>query len=394
MPKVNPEILVWARKTAGLSLEEASQKLQISAAKGILPADRLAALEAGAVEPTRPLLVKMSKQYRRPLLVFYMSAPPRQGDRGQDFRKLPQEYSPASETVVDALIRDIKARQSMLRAALEDEDEAIPRPYVGSLKMSDGVTAVVNAIQETIDLDLTEFRRQPAPVDAFALLRAKVEAVGIFVLLMGDLGSHHTEIDVDVFRGFALADEVAPFVVINDRDAKSAWSFTLIHELVHIWLGQTGISNSYAEKEIEKFCNEVSSEFLLPNAELMTLNMVTNLDYEALKQTIAEFAQQRNLSSSMVAYRLYKNEIIDHDTWLHLSQELERLWRAGKARQRQNAREKKGGPNYYVVRQHRLGKNLISLVQRMVHSQALTTSKAGLILGVKAKNVQKLFEAG
>lgn len=393
MPKVNPEILVWARETAGLSLEEASQKLRISAARGILPADRLAALEAGEVEPTRPMLVNMAKQYRRPLLVFYMSAPPRQGDRGQDFRKLPQEHSRTSEALVDALIRDIKARQSMLRAALEDEDEAVQRPFVGSMKMADGVEAVVKSIRETVNIDLSEFRSQPSPEDAFALLRASVEALGVFVVLIGDLGSHHTEIGLDAFRGFALADDVAPFVVINDRDSKAAWSFTLIHELVHIWLGQTGISNIYAERKIEKFCNEVAGEFLLPKAELTSLRGIGNLGFSEMKQQIVDFAQRRNLSSSMVAYGLYQSAAIEHATWLRLSQEFERLWTEGKEIQRKKAREKDGGPNYYIVRRHRIGKNLITLVQRMVHSGSLTTTKAGMILGVKSKNVQKLFEA-
>ena len=68
MPEVNPEILTWARETAGLTREDAVKKLSIRAAYGIEPEERLMALETGAIEPTRPMLVKMAKQYRRPLL--------------------------------------------------------------------------------------------------------------------------------------------------------------------------------------------------------------------------------------------------------------------------------------------------------------------------------------
>jgi Zn-dependent peptidase ImmA (M78 family) len=393
MPKVNPEILVWARETAGLNLEEASQKLRISEARGIAPVARLAALEAGQAEPTRPLLVKMAKQYRRPLLVFYMSAPPRPGDRGQDFRKLPQGYSRATEALVDALIRDVKARQRLLRAALEDEDEAEPRPFVGSMKMADGAEAVLKSIKKTLKIDLKHFRSQHSPLEAFALLRAGVEALGVFVLLIGDLGSHHTEISPEAFRGFALADDVAPFIVINDRDSKAAWSFTLIHELVHIWLGQTGISNVYSDKTIEKFCNEVAGQFLLPKDELSALQVVDTLNLEESKERITEFAQPRNLSSSMVAYSLYQTGAISRDMWQRLSKEFEKLWKEGKETQRVKARFREGGPDYYVVRRHRIGANLITLVQRMVQSGALTTTKAGIILGVKTRNVQKLLEA-
>ena len=93
MPKVNPDIIRWARETAGLTLEEASKKLGINQARGVSAVDRLAALESGNDDPTRPLLTRMAKQYRRPLLTFYMSAPPLKGDRGQDFRTLPEDYS-------------------------------------------------------------------------------------------------------------------------------------------------------------------------------------------------------------------------------------------------------------------------------------------------------------
>lgn len=392
MPKVNPEILTWARETAGLTLDEASQKLRISEARGVSPPDRLAALEAGEVEPTRPLLVKMAKKYRRPLLVFYMSAPPREGDRGQDFRKLPQDYLGTSEPLVNALIRDVQARQSIIRAVLEDEDEAEKLPFVGSMKMSDGVEAVVNAIRETVEVDLEEFRSQQSPNKAFQLLRSSVEALGVFVLLIGDLGSHHTQISLEAFRGFALADDVAPFIIINDQDARSAWSFTLIHELAHIWLGQTGISNIYHGKAVEKFCNEVAGEFLLPKDELSTLDVEEGLSFQETRKRIGEFARARNLSSSMVAYSLFRTGKIDHPTWRLLSQTFEKLWKERKEAKRQKARKKDGGPNYYVVRRHRLGTNLISLVQRMMAGGALTTTKAGKVLGIRAKNVQKLLE--
>lgn len=392
MPKVNPDILIWARETAGLSLEEASRKLGISEARGIPPPDRLAALESGEIEPTRSMLVKMEKHYRRPLLVFYMSAPPLREDRGQDFRKLPENYSDTSEANVDALIRGIIARQRLLRAALEDEDEAVKLPFVGSMKLADGVKAVLASIQNTINFDLGEFRKRKTVDDAFSLLRTKVETIGVFVVLVGDLGSHHTEIGLDQFRGFALADDVAPFVVINDRDSKAAWSFTLVHELVHIWLGQTGISNNNPSGGIEKFCNEVAGEILLPKDDLDEFKLD---EAQGLADTVTKFADKRNISSTMVAYKLYQNGSIDRDTWLSLRQKYKNLWDEQRESRRKMAREKggSGGPSHYVTRRHRLGTTLVTLVQRMVQSGALTTTKAGIILGEKGRNVQKLFEA-
>ncbi len=395
MPKVNHIILQWARETAGMSVEEAAAKLGIRQARGVSPVDRLAALEAGGEIPTRALLAKMAKKYRRPLLTFYMSAPPRKGDRGQDFRTLPEDYPDTDEALLDALIRDVKARQSMVRALLEDEEEAQHLSFVGSMRMNRGVSAVLSSIRETIQLDVAEFRAERSASDAFALLRSRVEAAGIFVLLIGDLGSYHTAIDLEVFRGFALADDIAPFVIINDRDARSAWSFTLIHELAHIWLGQTGVSGLRAEISIERFCNDIASEFLLPNSELEQLEIDSAMDLKSAQNQISEFALNRNLSASMVAYKLYRTGAVDFERWKLLSETFRKMWIAQRNERRAKAREQKtGGPTYYPVRRHRIGKALLELISSMMRAGAITTSKAGKVLGVKAKNVQTLIDTG
>jgi len=393
MPKVNPENLRWARETAGFTLEEATKKLGIKEAKGVSAVNRLAALESGETEPTRPLLSKMAKKYRRPLLVFYLSNPPRKGDRGQDFRTLPEGYSEESSALVDALIRDVQARQGILRAALEDEEEDKPLDFVGSMQMSDGILPVVNSIKSTIKFDLSEFHNQLSPTKAFKYLRSKVESVGVFVLLIGDLGSWHTAFDLDVYRGFALSDDIAPFIIINNKDAKSAWSFTLVHELAHIWLGQTGISGSNSEKRIEQFCNQVASELLLPEAELDSLNLRHVFEFKEKVMHISLFAQERNLSSSMVAYNLYLKGEINNETWYQLDTVYQRLWLDERDEKRRRAREKKSGPDYFKVRKYLVGENLITLVQRMMAGGTLTTSKAGKVLGVKPIYVQKLFDA-
>lgn len=394
MPNINPTILKWARQTAGLSLEQASQKLRISNLSNLSAIERLIALENGSLEPTRPMLVKMAKQYRRPLLVFYMTSPPRKGNRGQDFRTLPTQPTKIADALVDTLLRQIQARQSIIRVALEDEDEDDILWFVGSVSIFDGVGQVLKSIQNALDFDLSDFRQQTSSSKAFALLRSKVESIGVFVLLVGDLGSHHTAIKPEVFRGFAIADRVAPFIIINDQDSRTAWSFTLIHELAHIWLGHTGVSNTFSEIEIEKFCNEVASRFFLQKTEFVGLNVTKRLGFEQLKTNISNFAQERNLSNSMVAYNLFLIGRIEYDTWARLNKIYSNLWHEGREDRRDKARKKgSGGPDYYVVRRHRLGKNLIDLVQRMMAGGTLTTSKAGKILGIKAKNVQKLMES-
>jgi Zn-dependent peptidase ImmA (M78 family) len=393
MPSVKPAILKWARETAGLTLGDAAEKLAIGEARGVPGAERLAAYETGEREPSRPLLLRMAKQYRRPLLTFYMSEVPKLGERGQDFRTLPPEHSRAEDALVDALIRDVRARQEMVRAVLEDEDEAIQLPFVASMTMRDGVDAVLHSIRETLDLDVAQYRGRllgNIGPRGFAYLREQAEKVGVYVLLIGNLGSHHTSLDVETFRGFALADAVAPFVVINDQDAETAWAFTLLHELCHIWLGASGISGATAGTAVEQFCNDVAGRFFLPVAELENLRDLSGEGFDTISARINDFAVNRHISHSMVAYKLYREGVITRDLWSRLSALYRNQWLAIRQVQRERNRDREGGPNYYVVRRHRLGDAVVNLTRRALAERILSPSKAAKILGVKPSNVYSL----
>ena len=333
----------------------------------------------------------MAKQYRRPLLTFYLGSPPRRGDRGQDFRVLPQNHSLSQESILDVLIRDVLARQGLLRAALEDEEEAVRLPFVGSVTPRAGVNGLVSTLQAALAISTQQFRATAGVEEAFNLLRERTEKLGVFVMLLGNLGSHHTALSVETFRGFALADSVAPFLVINDQDSRAAWSFTLLHELTHLWLGQTGVSGGAPDREIEQFCNEVASEFLLPNHELDTLGQLLRSSPDKLEEEISEFAGDRKVSRTLVVYRLYRANLIGQVQWEQLRETFRRQWLDRRDSQRDAAREEEGGPSYYVVKRHRVGSALLSTTARLLAAGALSTTKAGQVLGVRPNNVQSLF---
>ena len=393
MPEVNPEILTWARETAGLTREDAVRKLNIRAAYGVDAVERLAALEIGANEPTRPMLVKMAKQYHRPLLTFYLSRPPRKGDRGADFRTLPADRSATDDATLDALIRDVRARQSMVRAVLEDGEDAEYIHFIGSHEMSDGWQAVIASLRNLLDVKRSEYREQPDPSAAFDLLRSATEDAGVFVLLKGNLGTHHTEIGTEVFRGFSIADDIAPFVVINEYDAKSAWSFTLLHELVHLLLGQTGVSSAGADNDIERFCDDVAGEFLLPEDEAKSLEIESTSAIEDVLERIDAFAGPLNLSHSMIAYKLYRAGEITQPTYERLAIYFRQRWLDDRSARRASQKAN-GGPAPNIIRRHRIGNGLIALVRRMMDADELSTNKAARVLGVKPTQVHRLMEKG
>lgn len=392
MPQIKHAILYWARETSKLSIEDAARKLKITDSKTASAVEKLVAFEEGIKKPSRSLLIRMSKHYHRPLLTFYLDQPPSIGDRGEDFRTLPDSFQEVENAYVDVLIRDIKARQSTIRETLIDEDEESRLDFIGKHTIDHDVGRIVQTIRETINIALDEYRAQPDHKEAFKLLRQQVEAAGIFVLLKGNLGSHHSNIAVTVFRGFALSDDIAPFIVINDRDAEAAWSFTLVHEMAHLVLGQTGISGAYPEKEIEKFCNNVASEFMLPAAEFDPFQF-SSYDLETLKTEISDYAFSKKLSNSHIAYRLYRRGDINKPLWESLRKYYNDKWVEQREITKEKNKQKEGGPNYYVVHHYKLGA-LVDLVQRMTYSGALTTTKAGMLLDVKPLKVHRLFHTG
>ncbi|MFZ5493402.1 MAG: ImmA/IrrE family metallo-endopeptidase, partial [Pseudomonadota bacterium] len=392
MPAINPEILVWARETAGYELSEAAQRLGLADGKAATGHEKLAAYEQGEKEPSRPLLLKMSKHYRRPLLTFYLDVPPARADRGRDFRTIHRAVDPSENGMVDALVRSIKVRQEVLREALASEQDHERLAFIGSYSLEKGADGLVSQIRAKSGFDLAVYRSKRSQEEAFQYLRERIENLGIFTMLIGNLGSHHTNLSSEIFRGFAIADPIAPFVVINDQDAKSAWPVTLLHEVSHLWLGQTGISGAVAEREVERFCDGVASELLIPETEIAANFSEASLrSLESAADIIGRFASERKVSSTLVAFRLMNRGGLSQDLFRSLSVFFYEKWRAHKEGQKQKAKENKGGPSYFVVKRMQNGKALMKASERLMRSGELTTTQAAIVLGVRALKVGSLL---
>ena len=199
--------------------------------------------------------------------------------------------------------------------------------------------------------------------------------------------------DTFTFRGFTIADSFAPFIVINDRDSRAAWSFTLLHELTHLFLGQTGISGITVDNHVEKFCNDVASEVLLPMPELLRQKLADASDLNTIELSISKFARGRRISSSMVAYKLFRAQKITEGSWNELSRRYRQHWLDTRESRRERSRTgDSSGPERYVVKRHRVGKALIGFVDRKLKEGEISTSKAAKLLDVKISRVPVMTE--
>tara|TARA_B100000929_G_scaffold289935_1_gene281978 strand:- start:1777 stop:2949 length:1173 start_codon:yes stop_codon:yes gene_type:complete len=383
----NPDILRWAREGAGLSLEEAARKLSLKS-KGMSGAELLSAYETGTKVPTQKKLMDMAKQYHRPFITFFLPEPPMSASMGEDFRLLPDTQFDEHEGSVKALVRDIYIRQSIVKEALIDGDEDIDIAFVSQGSTDTSIKKACQVAINYFNIDIESYRRSANPHDAFNYLRGCVERKGIYVLLVGDLGSHHSSISTEAFRGFALSDPVAPFVVINQNDSKAAWSFTLLHEVVHIWLGKTGISAQNNEHIVERFCNDVASNLLVTSGEVIKLYDEAMHSDEEFLPALQRLAQDLNISASLVAYRLFRQNMISQAEWVQVRTKLRDLWLKSKAQPKSKTSD--AGGDFYNTRRHRAGGALIELVRRSLHDGVITETKAGRVLGVSPGNVAQM----
>lgn len=410
MPLVNPHIMVWARETAGLTIDEAATKIR-------LKNHQLEKIERGADIPTPALLRSMAKAYRRPAVTFYLEDIPEESNYGTDFRGQAEEYTPKEKAHVSALLRYAKSSQQLIRATLELEEEAVVLPFVGVLRREWNLPKEAKSLErKLLDMPRSQYEEfvrdaldgldlvlgdectrdiyyaQPNKARAFKLLRATCERSGIFVILKNDLGSYHTKMPSKLFRAFVIADDVAPLIVINHGDSDAGKSFSVVHEIVHLLLDQTGISDIEQSNPIEKFCNQVAGQWLLPSELIKGVWKGDRYRVPELRKMISQVCEQRNLSHMMVATRLRQEGLILQGVYSQLMGDYESEWKRSQQQNQETSSSRQNkGPGYFIIQRSRLGEGILQFADRMIQSGGLTVSKASIILGVKPWNVSKLL---
>ena len=172
-----------------------------------------------------------------------------------------------SRNLIDT-IDQMETIQDWMNEYLQDEG-ADPLPFVGSVKKPYDVMEISFRIRHTLDIDSAWYSEMNTPQDAFKWWRHKLMMIGIMVFLSGTVGSNtHRKLDLQEFRGFALIDDYAPLIFINSADTYTGRLFSLIHENVHIWLGDNSLFNRLdwqdgALRETEAICNAVAAELLV-----------------------------------------------------------------------------------------------------------------------------------
>jgi len=290
LANLNPRMLRWARETARLSVEDVAKAEKISP-------ERLQAWELGEGSPTFARLEKLAGRYRRPMMVFYLPAPPTDFNVVRDYRTRTASERGLFSSDATTAIRRIQERQVWASSYLRDSGgDAVS--IIGAYSLQSKPATVGTALRSMLGVSVADQARCPSNDDAFRMWRERCEACGILVFSFSG-------ISVDEMRGFAISDEYAPVAAVNSQDNYGARIFSLLHECVHLALGDSGVSTrsreALAAHKIERFCESAAAEAIMPMADFRQNVPSGRLDLSAVVDALA---RRYRCSKTAVLYRL------------------------------------------------------------------------------------------
>ena len=363
---VNPKLLRWARERAGVSQEDLAPKFR-----------KLPEWEEGQAKPTLKQAEALARALHVPVGYLFLSKPPEEVIPIADFRTFAgYAFTRPSPNLLD-MIYACQERQSWYRdfARVAGEPDL---DFVGSASVNASPETVAAQIRETLAFDLAARRECPTWAAALRLFIRQAEEVGVLVMVSGIVMSNsRRRLDPIEFRGFALCDPLAPLIFVNGQDTKAAQMFTLAHELAHVWLGVSALSNLGAApgpgfRNEEVWCNAVAAELLVP---LHTLESEVRRN-EPLPEALPRLARTFKVSTLVILRRLLDAGWLSRDRF-------DAAWAQENERLRTLIQADSGGGDFYRTTVARVGRRFArALVASTLEGQTLYRD-AFRMLGVK-----------
>lgn len=313
--EIKAELLRWARERAGLEREDL-----------LRPFPKLDEWERGDLNPTLKQVENYARRTRVPVGYLFLPEPPEEQIPIPDFRTIgDRPFERPSPNLLET-IYICQERQEWYREHARRSGED-PLPFVGSATLQSDVEEVAARMRHALDFDLDERAELRRWTDALRRFVEQADDIGILVMASGVvLNNSHRKLDPEEFRGFALVDEYAPVVFVNGADTRAAQMFTLAHELAHVWLGQSALSDVQvsvvSEHAAERWCNQVAAELLVPLASFREAYDAS----QSLQDEIQRLARQYKVSTLVILRRLHDAGFLGRqEMWAAYEEERDRL---------------------------------------------------------------------
>lgn len=365
---INTTMLTWARERSGTAVSEFARKCGVSL-------DKLSEWESGHCPLTFKQAMTYAEKAHIPFGYLFLAQPPIDELPIPDLRTIEGQINRRLSAELLDLIKLMQQRQEWYKDYLQQHLVG-PNPIVGRFAVKDGVTAIVRDIRTA--LGVGNHPQRGSWEDYYRDLVNRIESVGVLVMRQSDLGHYTRPLRVEEFRGFAIADDYAPIIFVNHADALGARLFTLIHELCHIWIGQSGISDAsmQTQRAEEILCNAVAAEFLVPATEFQAL---WKRDLENWQANLPTLEAHFHVSTWTLARRALALNYITQD-------EYQRYINAQQAAYQD--RDDGGGPGYYRTKKAQISQRFSSaVVSEALSGQLLLREASQLLGGIKPDKI-------
>ncbi len=355
---IHPDRLRWAIRRASFSEENAVEYFPM-----------LNAWLKGEKKPTINQLKNFAAKFHLPFAYLFLENPPSESIPFPMFRGEAGSHNQFDVNVYDTVMGIVSRQEWLEEYILENDIETCG--FIGSVSLSTPISQTVMKIRNILQLDGRWAFSLTSPDAAIGILSQRLEDAGVFMSFNGIVGNNtHRKLRVSECRGFAMANERAPYIFVNSGDSKRAQLFTIIHEMTHLMLG---ISAGHAGSEVlshnttESYCDMVAAEFLVPAEELKSIwnndPRSASRRFKASELTVARRAHDLGLMSDE-AYRefwlMYSNRPIESN-------------------------KSQGGGNFYLTSVKRLGYKFAVLVRNAVNNRQLSYTRAYRMTGLYGK---------
>ena len=365
--EVAPDLLQWAVERAGW--DEATVERR---------APKLDGWVSGAQRPTLKQLEKFASDTHTPFGLLFLSEPPVEDVPIPDMRTIGNVAVPRPSADLLETIYLCQTRQDWYRTYVQENGVGEPE-FVGSATTETPPVLVADQMRDLLGFDLTERSTFSSWEDALRRLIDRIENIGVLVMINGVVGANtHRKLNPEEFRGFALSDPLVPLIFVNGADTKAAQIFTMIHELAHVWLGASALSDAAMTANHgmteELWCNQVAAEVLVPLTTLLS-------DYrgEANIEELERLAKKYRVSTLVVLKRIFDARLLTWEDYRErYENERDRVISILAARRSENS-----GGNYYYTQPIRLSRQFAQAVIASALEGSTTYRDAYRLLGTK-----------
>lgn len=385
--KIKAELLGWARNRAKIAVDDAAKAANVEAAT-------LQAWEAGDEAPTISQLRHLAGKYHFPLAFFYLPKPPADFAPLRDFRRLPDATDRTISPELALQIRNAHQRRELALDLHDDLGQPV-RPFKLKAALSNAPEAVGEEIRRFLGVKEADQRKAAREERAFDFWRRKLEERDILVFVVS---GPHNSVDLEEMRGFAIARNEIPVIVINGRDySQGGKCYTLLHELVHVMLGESALTNGEGgtaeEQRIERFCDAVAAAALMPRDLMLSISQVRPTGERKWDDDeLRTMANAIGVSREAFLLRLVTLKRASWDFYMTRRKKFKDEYEAAAAA-KALAPKKPVAIKRSVLLMSWNGRGFTRLVLRSYYDQRITLNDVSSYLGAKVKHIPALERA-